>query len=442
MYLTQKIRIYPTEAQNSVLWDLSEKCRLLYNFALAERRERVEYNSTLPKDKRIYITYEDQSAALPALKKRFPEYIWIYSKVLQQTLKKLNSSYKSFFALYARGDDTARPPRFRGKHYFFTLCYLQSGFKVSAGSVSFSHKHPLKTPLDFQLKYSYHGSNDIKQVELTYDQKKDKWYVVITYKLDPPVYHDNGLYYAIDLGISNIVSGVNVHLKTIQIKNRRADLYWKNKIAEIQSKRDHCKGVTPGHKKSRQWYRYNTKLRKMQQKRAHQLRDFQHFMSKRIVNTTRANTIIIGKLPVKKMAKKKKGTGNAKKTKANKTLNHSLQNTGTLGRFTQFLTYKAEKVGKRVIEIDESYTSQTCCVCGKREKRALYERTINCECGNSTDRDLNSAFNIMERFIKNKDTYRKNYPFLSQQPSTNEESFLHRLDLLRKTAPLISTADS
>jgi transposase len=58
------------------------------------------------------------------------------------------------------------------------------------------------------------------------------------------------------------------------------------------------------------------------------------------------------------MAKKQKRTGNGGKTKANKTLHHSSNNTGSLGRFTQFLTYKAEKVGKRVVRIAESHTSQ------------------------------------------------------------------------------------
>ncbi|MCK5588383.1 MAG: helix-turn-helix domain-containing protein, partial [Candidatus Lokiarchaeota archaeon] len=39
MKLTQKIRIFPTPEQEEVLWKLSEKCRLIYNFALAERME-------------------------------------------------------------------------------------------------------------------------------------------------------------------------------------------------------------------------------------------------------------------------------------------------------------------------------------------------------------------------------------------------------------------
>jgi len=37
MQLTQKIRIFPTEEQKKVLYEMSERCRLLYNFALKKR---------------------------------------------------------------------------------------------------------------------------------------------------------------------------------------------------------------------------------------------------------------------------------------------------------------------------------------------------------------------------------------------------------------------
>jgi putative transposase len=46
--LTRKIPIFPSSEQEQVLWDLSEKCRLLYNFALAERRQNWETNRMKP----------------------------------------------------------------------------------------------------------------------------------------------------------------------------------------------------------------------------------------------------------------------------------------------------------------------------------------------------------------------------------------------------------
>ncbi|HMF34379.1 MAG TPA: helix-turn-helix domain-containing protein, partial [Candidatus Lokiarchaeia archaeon] len=112
--LTQKIRIFPTTGQQRVLWDLAEKCRLIYNFALKERQDHWNRAKLLPEPERTFISYTDQQNELPAIKAKYPEYKWVYSKVLQMTLRKLDADFKSFFALI-KVDPTARPPRFKGK---------------------------------------------------------------------------------------------------------------------------------------------------------------------------------------------------------------------------------------------------------------------------------------------------------------------------------------
>ena len=104
MKLTQKIRINPSKKQEYLLWILSEKCRLLYNFALAERIENYQQNKRTSMEKRHYISYSSQSRALPILKDKYPEYRWVYSKVLQTTLKKLDANYQSFFSLWKKRD--------------------------------------------------------------------------------------------------------------------------------------------------------------------------------------------------------------------------------------------------------------------------------------------------------------------------------------------------
>jgi len=55
--------------------------------------------------------------------------------------------------------------------------------------------------------------------------------------------------------------------------------------------------------------------------------------------------------------RKKKATGCRQQDAATRTLHHSMQNTGFFGRFAEFLTYKAKQVGKRVVRINESYTT-------------------------------------------------------------------------------------
>ncbi len=412
MLLTHKIRISPTAIQAQVLWTLSEKCRLLYNFALAERRHQWTTNRTKPKTEHSYITYIQQQNTLPALKTQHPEYAWVYSKVLQMVLRRLDADYKSFYALWRRGDLQARPPRFKGKHYFTTLCYNQSGFflDINHQRIRFAHRHPSGVELEFALPWLPPLKGRVKQVELFQD-RRHRWFVAITCEVAVPPYVDNSRYQAIDVGVINLATAVNQQGKFVQIRNRRADLYWKNKLREVQSRRDHCR------KHSKKWYFYQQKWLKMRRKLTNQLRDFQHKMSKVVVTNTRANTFIVGDLAVKVMARKQRASGRRQQDAAARTLYHSLQNTGFLGRFVQFLTYKAKKVGKSVIRIDEAQTTKRCCVCGTVRNRQLSERVIQCNCGTPLDRDQNAAVNLMVRF-------------LLQQPPVNGEplqAFLHGL---------------
>ena len=383
MQLTEKIKIHPTEEQVDVLWTTSNLCRLTYNFALTERQEAW-------KNENRRIRYVEQQNKLPEIKEKFPQYKMVYSKVLQGVLKKLDANYKSFFALRKNGDTGARLPKHRGKNYFFTIVYNQSGFKFGDGNVSFSHKVN-DFPLSFKIDRRFENRK-VKQVEIynsdPYKARGD-WFISVTYDYEPEVqYHDNGLYQAVDAGITKIVTAVNSQGKFFEAKTARPDKYWNKKIDTLKSRRDHCK------KNSRRWQRLNANIKKMERKRSNQNKDYQHKLSKKMVENTRANTIIVGDLKVKKMAKSKKLKGKRKKG-----LNRSTQNQGFLSRFIGFLTYKAERVGKKVIKIDESYTSKECYVCKKRHDMPLYQRTMSCDCGNVIDRDKNSAINIMERFL-------------------------------------------
>ena len=250
MILAYKTRIYPTEDQKQVLWDLAERCRLLYNFALTERNviwEQEKDNPykrftgllTLDEDgalldsdfvlipDKISVSYDDQQNALPALKNCYPEYQWVYSKVLQSVLRTLDADFKSFFALRKKGDTNARPPKYKGKDYFTTLKYNQSGFKVENGILMLSHKHPSQQKLVFRLPYLPAGT--IKQVELYQDKVKGQWFVSFNCQIQTLRYYDNGLYQAFDIGLENIVAAVNSQGQFLKVKNRRPDKYWKKK---------------------------------------------------------------------------------------------------------------------------------------------------------------------------------------------------------------------
>jgi len=380
MQLTRKVRIYPTKEQIDTLWVLSDRCRLIYNFALAERLERYAVD-------RKGVSYIEQQNRLPYIKEQYPEYKQVNSKVLQMVLRTLDGSYKSFFAL-TKIDPDARPPGFRGRKYFFTMKYNQSGFKVTDDEIQLSHKVERGAKLVFPIT-TYEKFTDVKQVEVHFNE--GKWYLSIVDEIKPPVYYDNGLYQAFDLGITK-QTAVNMAGKFFEVENIRPDLYWNKTIDKITGRRDHCIKHTKINCRpsSRKWVMLNNIKRKFEKKRSNQILDFQHKISLMIVKNTKANTIIVGDLDVKSMPQSKK---------ANRGMNRSTQGTGYLARFTGFLTYKAERIGKKVIEISERNTTKTCCQCGKLHEMPTWKRVMKCDCGNEIDRDCNSAVNIMLRFL-------------------------------------------
>lgn len=66
----------------------------------------------------------------------------------------------------------------------------------------------------------------------------------------------------------------------------------------------------------------------------------------------------------------------------------------------QFLTYKAEALGKRVVHQDPRYMSQKCNVC-KHIKRTNRNKSRFCckNCGHRTHADLNAARNVRDNYI-------------------------------------------
>jgi putative transposase len=369
MQLTQKIKINVNTTQEEILNIISEKCRLIYNFALTERKKEWEENKK-------NVSYITQQNNLPKIKEQYPEYNIVYSKVLQHILRVLDDNYKSFYSLVKK-DKTARPPKYLGKKHFTTLTYNQSGFKIVNNKISFSHKYN-KEKLEFIIPDKFIFQN-VKQISI---YKKDKcFWLSITYEEKEREYVNNNKYQAFDLGIIKQTC-INSDGKVKEFINKRPDRYWKPKLEKLQSRRDHCK------KYSNKYNKLNKNLIKIKRKSANQLKDFQHKLSNKIINNTKSNTIIVGDLSVKKM-----------KHKYSKTLNTSLMNSGSIARFVQYLTYKAKRVGKRVISINESMTSKTCSKCGKIHNMPLDVRNMNCGCGNNIDRDVNSSINIMKKYL-------------------------------------------
>jgi len=402
MKLTQKIKINPTLSQELVLNALSERCRLCYNFALSERRDAFKNNSK--------ISYIDQQNDLPKIKAKFPEYKYVYSKVLQHTLRTLDADYKSFFALNKKGDKNARLPKFKGKQFFTTMTYNQSGFKTGKGFIELSHKHPIETKLWFRIPEQFTFS---KTYQITIFKDKNEYFLSVVYEKIEPKFVDNQQYQAFDLGLMK-QTAVNLSGKFVEFPNARPDKYWQKPKEQLQSRIDHCK------KYSRRWHYLKASFNHCSTKSANQLKDAQHKLSRKIPNNTHANTIIVGDLNTKEMSQKSKSKG----------MSRSLQNTGSISRLVRFLTYKTKLIGKRTIEISERDTSKTCCLCGAKKDMPLEQRQYICDCGNNIDRDKNSAVNIMLRFLSKNGLWKSYWQFVSNLRHTGLTIVSHSQEAL------------
>lgn len=77
-------------------------------------------------------------------------------------------------------------------------------------------------------------------------------------------------------------------------------------------------------------------------------------------------------------------------------------------KFSKLLVHKAHAHGKKLVEVDEAYTTKTCLNCLKHNE--IKDARIHiCECGYIAGRDINAAFNIL---LKNIQTCKEQNPML------------------------------
>ncbi len=188
-------------------------------------------------------------------------------------LRTLDADYKSFMALRANGDYNAHPPGFKGKKYFTTMIHNQSGFKIKDGNVTLTQFYKKDIPLTFDISKDY---NKIYQVSVFHDGKK--YYVSIVHEVPEKPYEDNGLYQAIDLGITKTVTAINTQAKFYESVNPRQDKYWNPIVDKIQSKRDHCK------KGGNKWNHLHKAMNKRKKKCSNQIKNTQHKLTRKMVD--------------------------------------------------------------------------------------------------------------------------------------------------------------
>lgn len=379
---TKSIRLKLTSQQIIVLETLSNEHRFLYNHLLA-----------FAKTSWFSGKGADFKGIIEEYKKFHKENnLTISSKSAQNTALKLIENIKSFYNLRKKDKTSKFPKNFVSYKNFKT--FIIDG---NCGVGEFRLKDSIITL--YKRKFDLIS---IKLPSMFCDKLTRKDIISLSFKRDfynnyflDIVYStnlnslllDNENYLSIDLGISNIVTCYSNKINNFQIHNSR---FFKE---EKQTEFLHSK-LSKKKRYSKRYNRIKELLNKKHKRISNKNKDFQHKVSRKIIDIcskNSINTIVCGDIKTKRLSNEK--------TKFKKGLNKSTQGRGTLSRFKRFLKYKSRSSGIVFTLINEAYTSQCNCLTGKREFSSdLSIRKAEIEKNIFIDRDLNSAVNILKRF--------------------------------------------
>lgn len=169
----------------------------------------------------------------------------------------------------------------------------------------------------------------------------------------------------VDLGVLNIVTcSDNAFFNSKKLRNV------KGRFQYLKSKLQHL-----GTRSAKR------KLKRLSGRERRFVRHVNHIISKQIVNKP-FQVIALEKLEIKKT--KKNG----------RRFNRKLGN-WSYGQLSTFIKYKAESIGKTVVEVNPRHTSQMCSICGYINKSNRKGLAFKCrKCGYELNSDLNAARNI------------------------------------------------
>src|SRR5215472_6723674 len=129
---TFKYRLMPTPDQALALERVVWRCRTLYNTAVDERKTAWERCH-------VALSYYQQKAELPDLKRACPEFAEVHAHVLHDVILRVERAYQAFFRRLQAGGHPGYP-RFRGKDRYtsFTIPEYGNGVMLDGGVLSLS----------------------------------------------------------------------------------------------------------------------------------------------------------------------------------------------------------------------------------------------------------------------------------------------------------------
>jgi len=348
-----KYRLFTNKTQEAKLNGLFESARFLYNSAL-------EHRIICWKQWRKSINYYNQANSLKEVRSLDKGIASLNYSTSQDILRRLDKAFQSFFRRLGRGESPGFP-RFKSRNSFHSITYpaYGDGVKFRKGKLYIRNVGVVRIKLHRDIE------GTIKTI--TIKRQNGRFYASLS--CDDVPQHI--------LPVSNKEVGIDVGIKSFAVMSNGQIIdnpkYLKQSEVKLKKlQRQHSK------KRSSKTRRH---LSRLHEKVSNQRRDFQHKLSRKIVN--KFGFIFIEELHPRQMVKNNF-----------KALNKYI-NDAAWSQFFNFLSYKAENAGRKLIKVNPKNTTQKCSRCGEIILKSLSMRTHDCVCGLTIDRDYNAALNIL-----------------------------------------------
>lgn len=339
--VTIKIRIHPTD--ESRLNDLAKE----YIQVINRLTEEADRKGTFPK-----VTTKDIVANLP-------------SAVINQAIRDAKSVYRKTKKLGKR--PILKKPVYYVNNQNYTIGETFVAFPIMVdGKAKKTRFSATITERDREmLKNAKFGL-------LRIVEKSGKWYAQVSLEVPTKLESSNLAEMGVDLGLKVSAAAVTSTGKTKFMSNGRQTKYIRRTYQSRRRKLGKLKKLKA--------------IKKLGNKEQRWMKDQNHKISRQVVNLAKQEGVSVIKL--ERLANIRQTARTSRKHAKN------LHN-WSFYQLQQFITYKANLAGIRVVEVDPAYTSQTCPACGKRNR--ANDRKYQCSCGFHTHRDRVGAINILRQ---------------------------------------------
>ncbi|NEP01047.1 MAG: transposase [Symploca sp. SIO2E9] len=366
--LTYEFKLKPTANQVVLFEEWLERCRKVYNYALAERKDWFKSRSCqinacslkseyiIPADAKRP-NYASQCRGLTTARALIPQLKAVQVHVLQQTIKRLEKAFVSMW------ENSHGFPRFKKYGSMRSFVFPQLGVKpLEKGLI----KLPKIGKVKFRQSRDIPEGGEVKQARVV--RKASGWYVMLTiqWKVDIPQVLPHGEPLGIDMGILSFVATSTGKL----FPNPRPFKSLERKLKLLQ------KRVSRKRRGSRNQKKAQYKVSKLYERIGNIRKNYHWELAHNLCE--QAGMIFAEDLNLKGLAK-----GMLSK--------HCLD--AGWGQFLQVLSQCCLKRGVFFQKVDAKKTSQICPNClTETGKKTLAERVHSCSnCGYTTDRDVAAA---------------------------------------------------